>query len=111
MTDATPPPGSKLTRSKQRWAREDVSLTDKVSRPGEQRLPPNLDGGVRQTAPIYYFRLRPGDDACRSQLIGQTAPPGRRPLRPVGISLEAATSLHAETLLEAETSPETETLT
>ena len=35
-----PPPVSKLTRSKQRWAREGRFLTGKTSRPEEQRLPP-----------------------------------------------------------------------
>ena len=35
-----PPPDSKLTRSKQRWAREGRFLTGKIARPGEQRLPP-----------------------------------------------------------------------
>ena len=33
-------PPSKLTRSKQRWAREGRFLTGKTSRPEEQRLPP-----------------------------------------------------------------------
>ena len=41
MADAQePPPESKLTRSKQRWAREGNFLTGKISRPEEQRLPP-----------------------------------------------------------------------
>lgn len=34
------PPPSKLTRSKQRWAREGRFLTGKSSRPEQQRLPP-----------------------------------------------------------------------
>src|SRR6267154_676443 len=34
------PPTSKLTRSKQRWAREGRFLTGKTSRPEQQRLPP-----------------------------------------------------------------------
>jgi DMSO/TMAO reductase YedYZ molybdopterin-dependent catalytic subunit len=34
------PPISKLTRTKQRWAREGRFLTGKTSRPEEQRLPP-----------------------------------------------------------------------
>jgi DMSO/TMAO reductase YedYZ molybdopterin-dependent catalytic subunit len=34
------PPITKLTRSKQRWAREGRFLTGKTSRPEEQRLPP-----------------------------------------------------------------------
>ena len=35
-----PPPVSKLTRTKQRWAREGRFLTGKTSRPDQQRLPP-----------------------------------------------------------------------
>ena len=35
-----PPPASKLTRSKERWAREGKFLTGRVSRPDAQRLPP-----------------------------------------------------------------------
>ena len=38
--DNEPPPESKLTRSKERWAREGKFLTGKISRPEEQRLPP-----------------------------------------------------------------------
>src|SRR5260370_5112483 len=34
------PPTTKLTRSKQRWAREGRFLTGKTPRPEEQRLPP-----------------------------------------------------------------------
>ena len=41
MSDESEPPAeSKLTRSKERWAREGKFLTGKTSRPGEQRLPP-----------------------------------------------------------------------
>ena len=40
MTDDAEPPASKLTRSKQRWAREGKFLTGKITRPDEQRLPP-----------------------------------------------------------------------
>ena len=41
MTDANEPPAaSKLTRSKQRWAREGKFLTGTVARPDAQRLPP-----------------------------------------------------------------------
>jgi DMSO/TMAO reductase YedYZ molybdopterin-dependent catalytic subunit len=38
--DAEPPPESKLTRSKQRWAAEGKFLTGRAARPDEQRLPP-----------------------------------------------------------------------
>lgn len=39
MTDETPS-DSKLTRTKQKWAREGRFLTGKVTRPEDQRLPP-----------------------------------------------------------------------
>jgi len=38
--ETTPPPVSKLTRSKQRWAHEGKFLTGKIARPADQRLPP-----------------------------------------------------------------------
>jgi DMSO/TMAO reductase YedYZ molybdopterin-dependent catalytic subunit len=38
--DREPPPDSKLTRSKQRWAEEGRFLTGKAVRPDAQRLPP-----------------------------------------------------------------------
>src|SRR5689334_18572343 len=38
--ETNPPPDSKLTRTKQRWAREDKFLTGRSARPSEQRLPP-----------------------------------------------------------------------
>src|SRR5882724_9226621 len=38
--DHEPPPESKLTRSKARWAREGRFLTGKISRPEDERLPP-----------------------------------------------------------------------
>jgi DMSO/TMAO reductase YedYZ molybdopterin-dependent catalytic subunit len=38
--ETDPPPDSKLTRTKQRWACEGKFLTGKVARPSEQRLPP-----------------------------------------------------------------------
>jgi DMSO/TMAO reductase YedYZ molybdopterin-dependent catalytic subunit len=40
MTDDQFPPDSKLTTSKQRWAREGKFLTGKIARPEDQRLPP-----------------------------------------------------------------------
>jgi DMSO/TMAO reductase YedYZ molybdopterin-dependent catalytic subunit len=59
------PDDSKLTRTKQRWAREGKFLTGKVARAGDQRLPPGqhltkdwpvLDLGV--TPPITRERWR-----------------------------------------------------
>src|SRR5260221_12080641 len=38
--DQKPPPESKLTLSKERWAREGKFLTGKIVRPEDQRLPP-----------------------------------------------------------------------
>lgn len=57
MTDDSEPPESKLTRSKQRWAREGKFLTGKVTRPQEQRLPP----GQHLTAdwPVLDLGLMP----------------------------------------------------
>src|ERR1700712_1451994 len=64
--DREPPPDSKLTRSKQRWAREGKFLTGKVSRPADQRLPPGqhltrdwpvLDLGLTPTISQERWRL------------------------------------------------------
>src|SRR4029077_15650081 len=40
IDDNDPPPVTKLTRSKERWAREGRFLTGKTARPQQQRLPP-----------------------------------------------------------------------
>ena len=40
MNDETDPPPSKLTRSKERWAKEGRFLTGRTARPEEERLPP-----------------------------------------------------------------------
>ncbi|QOZ75915.1 sulfite oxidase-like oxidoreductase [Bradyrhizobium sp. CCBAU 53351] len=40
MSDDNDPPDSKLTRTKEKWAREGRFLTGKITRPEEQRLPP-----------------------------------------------------------------------
>ncbi|MVT70353.1 molybdopterin-dependent oxidoreductase [Bradyrhizobium pachyrhizi] len=57
MTDDHEPPDSKLTRSKQRWAREGKFLTGRITRPEEQRLPP----GQHLTAdwPVLDLGLMP----------------------------------------------------
>ena len=61
-----PPPVSKLTRSKERWAREGKFLTGKISRPDAQRLPPGqhltkdwpvLDLGLTPDIPRERWRL------------------------------------------------------
>jgi DMSO/TMAO reductase YedYZ molybdopterin-dependent catalytic subunit len=64
MTDETPS-DSKLTRTKEKWAREGRFLTGKITRPEDQRLPPGqhltkdwpvLDLGV--TPPVSRERWR-----------------------------------------------------
>src|SRR3954453_375211 len=40
MAEDNEPPDSKLTRTKEKWAREGRFLTGKVARPEDQRLPP-----------------------------------------------------------------------
>ncbi|VIO71377.1 Sulfoxide reductase catalytic subunit YedY [Bradyrhizobium ivorense] len=66
MTDDNEPPESKLTRSKQRWAREGKFLTGKITRPEEQRLPPGqhltrdwpvLDLGMLPNVTQEHWRL------------------------------------------------------
>ena len=66
MAEADEPSESKLTRTKQRWAREGRFLTGKVSRPDEQRLPPGqhltndwpvLDLGLTPEIPRERWRL------------------------------------------------------
>jgi DMSO/TMAO reductase YedYZ molybdopterin-dependent catalytic subunit len=67
MTDEPDqPPANKLTRSKQRWAREGRFLTGKTARPDEQRLPPGqhltrdwptLDLGVTPSISRERWRL------------------------------------------------------
>src|SRR5260370_926841 len=55
------PPDSKLTRSKQRWAREGKFLTGSIARHEEQRLPKGQPlgvehgGAVRLVVPHLYF--------------------------------------------------------
>jgi DMSO/TMAO reductase YedYZ molybdopterin-dependent catalytic subunit len=64
--DQNPPPESKLTRSKERWAREGRFLTGRTARPAEQRLPPGqhltkdwptLDLGLTPEIPHQRWRL------------------------------------------------------
>jgi DMSO/TMAO reductase YedYZ molybdopterin-dependent catalytic subunit len=60
------PDDSKLTRTKQRWAREGKFLTGKIARPEDQRLPPGqhltqdwpvLDLGLMPPIPREHWRL------------------------------------------------------
>jgi DMSO/TMAO reductase YedYZ molybdopterin-dependent catalytic subunit len=66
MAEDHEPTESKLTRTKQRWAREGRFLTGKLSRPNEQRLPPGqhltrdwpvLDLGLTPEIPRERWRL------------------------------------------------------
>ncbi|KZD23101.1 sulfite oxidase-like oxidoreductase [Tardiphaga robiniae] len=66
MTEDHTPPESKLTQTKQRWAREGRFLTGKIARPGEHRLPPGqhltqdwpvLDLGITPDIPRERWRL------------------------------------------------------
>lgn len=60
------PPDTKLTTTKQRWAREGKFLTGKVTRPEEDRLPPGqhlvrdwpvLDLGIQPHIPTRVWKL------------------------------------------------------
>ncbi|MCS3728115.1 sulfite oxidase-like oxidoreductase [Bradyrhizobium betae] len=66
MADDETPPDSKLTRTKQTWAREGRFLTGKITRPEDQRLPPGqhltkdwpvLDLGVMPPVSRERWRL------------------------------------------------------
>ena len=66
MTEDHTPPESKLTQTKQRWAREGRFLTGKIARPDDQRLPPGqhltqdwpvLDLGITPNIPRERWRL------------------------------------------------------
>ncbi|WP_454649432.1 sulfite oxidase-like oxidoreductase [Bradyrhizobium liaoningense] len=66
MADDNVPPDSKLTRTKEKWAREGRFLTGKITRPEDQRLPPGqhltkdwpvLDLGVEPPVSRERWRL------------------------------------------------------
>ncbi|QDP24862.1 sulfite oxidase-like oxidoreductase [Bradyrhizobium cosmicum] len=66
MADDNEPPDSKLTRTKEKWAREGRFLTGKITRPEDQRLPPGqhltkdwpvLDLGVMPPVSRERWRL------------------------------------------------------
>jgi DMSO/TMAO reductase YedYZ molybdopterin-dependent catalytic subunit len=66
MSDDTPPPETKLTRTKEKWAREGRFLTGRVARAESERLPPGqhltndwpvLDLGVTPDIPQQRWRL------------------------------------------------------
>ena len=73
------PAESKLTRTKQRWAREGRFLTGKTLRPAEQRLPPGqhltrdwptLDLGVTPNISREHWRLDWDRHAARRRCGG-----------------------------------------
>ncbi|MBR0757711.1 sulfite oxidase-like oxidoreductase [Bradyrhizobium jicamae] len=67
MSDDTEPPGnSKLTQSKQRWAREGKFLTGKVVLPEDQRLPPGQH--LTKDWPTLDLGLTPKVDRVRWRL-------------------------------------------
>ena len=53
-----PPPESKLTRSKERWAREGKFITGRRARPEEQRLPPGQH--LTRDWPVLDLGVTPG---------------------------------------------------
>jgi DMSO/TMAO reductase YedYZ molybdopterin-dependent catalytic subunit len=64
--DDTPPPESKLTATKRRWAEQGRGLTGRTARPETERLPPGqhltqdwpvLDLGQTPTIPLDHWRL------------------------------------------------------
>jgi DMSO/TMAO reductase YedYZ molybdopterin-dependent catalytic subunit len=57
MTEDHTPPDSKLTQTKQRWAREGRFLTGKIARPDEQRLPPGQH--LTQDWPVLDLGITP----------------------------------------------------
>ena len=84
-----PPPDSKLTRSKQRWAQEGRFLTGKTSRPEEQRLPPGqhltrdwptLDLGLTPNISRERWRLDVYGAVETAAVLGfcRSSPPSRR---------------------------------
>jgi len=74
MADANePPPASKLTRSKERWAREGRFLTGKPARPEEQRLPPGQH--LTRDWPVLDLGLTSDISRARWRLDDNTGAP------------------------------------
>ena len=77
MADASDePPVSKLTRSKQRWAREGKFLTGKIARPDEQRLPPGQH--LTKDWPVLDLGLTPDISRQRWRLDASILSGGTR---------------------------------
>src|SRR3954463_1814596 len=75
MTDETPS-DSKLTRTKEKWAREGKFLTGKVTRPEDQRLPPGQH--LTRDWPVLDLGGTPKLGRERWRVAGHRA--GQRPL-------------------------------
>ncbi|ABD87232.1 sulfite oxidase-like oxidoreductase [Rhodopseudomonas palustris] len=76
MTDETAPSSeSKLTQSKQRWAREGKFLTGRTARPAEQRLPPGQH--LTRDWPVLDLGVVPqiGRERWRLDVHGAVAAP------------------------------------
>jgi DMSO/TMAO reductase YedYZ molybdopterin-dependent catalytic subunit len=75
MTDDDLPADSKLTRSKQRWAREGKFLTGTTARPDEQRLPPGQH--LTKDWPVLDLGLSPNisTDRWRLDVYGAVGTP------------------------------------
>ncbi|MBI5129970.1 MAG: sulfite oxidase-like oxidoreductase [Rhodopseudomonas palustris] len=73
--DPEPPPDSKLTRSKQRWAAEGRFLTGRHARPDEQRLPPGQH--LTKDWPVLDLGLSPAisRERWRLDVYGSVAQP------------------------------------
>lgn len=66
MTTQNPPHDSKLTRTKQRWAREGRFLTGRDATPGSERLPPGQH--LTNDWPVLDLGLTPSIDRNRWRL-------------------------------------------
>lgn len=66
MTDAENPAETKLTRTKERWAREGRFLTGRTARPETERLPPGQH--LVRDWPVLDLGLRPDIDPARWKL-------------------------------------------
>ena len=81
MTDENLPPDSKLTKTKERWAREGRFLTGRIARPEEQRLPPGQH--LTRDWPVLDLGVTPNisQDRWRLDVYGALSDRiGRKPL-------------------------------
>src|SRR5260221_5208193 len=73
--DHEPPPETKLTRSKERWAREGRFLIGRITRPEEARLPPGQH--LTRDWPVLDLGLTPNisRERWRLDVYGAVASP------------------------------------